>query len=138
MICSFFTPFLISKILVSSLLKSIAILFVYFLNLQISGPEVAGTTAFLCLMILELCFAYSCKNIKRPVIGKRIFNNSKLNISILGLIILDIIIFITPLKSIFDLTSITIIEFLYCMMIIIVMIVIDELLKVHLTKKFKD
>ena len=135
---SFFTPFLISKILVSSLLKSIAILFVYFLNLQISGPEVAGTTAFLCLMILELCFAYSCKNIKRPVIGKRIFNNSKLNISILGLIILDIIIFITPLKSIFDLTSITIIEFLYCMMIIIVMIVIDELLKVHLTKKFKD
>ena len=135
---SFFTPFLISKILVSSILKSIAILFVYFLNLNISGPEVAGTMAFLCLMILELCFAYSCKNIKKTVIGKNIFNNKKLNLSILGLIIIGVIIFITPLKSIFSLTSISIIEFLYCIIIIIVMIVIDELLKIELAKRFKD
>ena len=135
---SFFTPFLISKILVSSILKSIAILFVYFLNLHISGQEVAGTMAFLCLMILELCFAYSCKNIKKTVIGKNIFNNKKLNLSILGLIIIGVIIFITPLKSIFSLTSISIIEFLYCIIIIIVMIVIDELLKIELAKRFKD
>lgn len=135
---SFFTPFLISKILVSSCLKSIAILFVYFLNLHVSTPEVAGTTAFLCLMMLELCFAYSCKNIKKPVINKNIFNNSKLNICILGLVVVDIIIFLTPLKSIFGLTNITIIEFLYCLIIIIVMVVIDELLKIRLAKHFKD
>lgn len=135
---SFFTPFLISKILVSSCLKSIAILFVYFLNLHVSTPEVAGTTAFLCLMMLELCFAYSCKNIKKPVINKNIFNNSKLNVCILGLVVVDIIIFLTPLKSIFGLTNITIIEFLYCLIIIIVMVVIDELLKIRLAKHFKD
>lgn len=135
---SFFTPFLISKLLVSSCLKSIAILFVYFLNLHISGPEVAGTTAFLCLMLLELCFAYSCKNIKEPVIGKNIFNNSKLNSCILGIIILGILIFLTPLRNIFSLTPISLIELIYCIMIIFVMILLDELLKIVLRKKFKD
>lgn len=135
---SFFTPFLISKILVSSCLKSIAILFVYFLNLHISGPEVAATTSFLCLMILELCFAFSCKNIKKPVIGKNIFNNSKLNICILGILILGILIFVTPLRTIFDLTTISLMELIYCIMIILVMVLIDEILKVVLAKKFKD
>ena len=135
---SFFTPFLISKILVSSILKSIAILFVYFLNLHLSGPEVAETTAFLCLIILELFFAYSCKNIKKPVINKNIFNNSKLNFSIIILMIIATIIFLTPIKTIFNLTSITLIELLYCFVIIIFMVVIDELLKVKLAQRFKD
>lgn len=135
---SFFTPFLIGKLLVSSLLKSIAILFVYFLNNYISGPEAAGTMAFLCLMMLELGFAYSCKNIKKPVIGKNIWDNSKLNICILSIIVLGILLFVTPLKSIFNLTSISVIQFLYCIIIVIVMIVIDELLKPYLAKKLKD
>lgn len=135
---SFFTPFLISKLLVSSCLKSIAILFVYFLNLHISGPEIAGTTAFLCLMILELCFAYSCKNIKKPVIGKNIFDNSKLNICILAILILGILIFVTPLRTIFSLTTISLMELVYCIMIIMVMVLIDEILKIVLSKKFKD
>ena len=135
---SFFTPFLISKILVSSILKSIAILFVYFLNNYLFGVEVAGTTAFLCLMILELCFAYSCKNVKKPVVNKMIFDNSKLNYCILGLMVVAVFIFLTPLKSIFGLTSITFMQFLYCIVIIIVMVVIDELLKVRLSRIFKD
>ena len=135
---SFFTPFLIGKILLSSILKSIAILFVYFLNYHISGPEVAGTIAFLCLMMLELAFAYSCKNIKKPVIGKNLFNNPKLNGCILGIIGLGILLFLTPLRSIFNLTSISIIEFLYCIIIVIVMLVIDELLKPYLEKKLRD
>ena len=135
---SFFTPFLIGKILLSSILKSIAILFIYFLNYHISGPEVAGTIAFLCLMLLELAFAYSCKNIKKPVIGKNLLNNSKLNGCILGIIGLGILLFLTPLRSIFNLTSISIIEFLYCMIIVIVMLIIDELLKPYLEKKLKD
>ena len=135
---SFFTPFLVSKILVSSILKSIAILFVYFLNNYLFGVEVAGTTAFLCLMILELCFAYSCKNIKKPVVNKKIFDNSKLNYCILGLMVIALLIFLTPLRVIFGLTSITFMQFLYCIVIIIMMVVIDELLKVRLAKKFKD
>ena len=135
---SFFTPFLISKLIVSSCLKSIAILFIYFLNLHIAGPETARTMAFLCLMVLELCFAYSCKNIKEPIIGKNIFNNQKLNICILIILLIGIILFITPLRSIFNLNLISLTELIYCLMIIFVMILIDELLKIFLSKKFKD
>ena len=89
-------------------------------------------------MLLELAFAYSCKNIKKPVIGKNLLNNSKLNGCILGIIGLGILLFLTPLRSIFNLTSISIIEFLYCMIIVIVMLIIDELLKPYLEKKLKD
>ena len=135
---SFFTPFLISKILVSSCLKSIAILFIYFLNLHLNGPETARTMSFICLMILELCFAYSCKNIKKPVISSKILNNKKLNISILILLLIGIVIYITPIKFLFNLTTISSMEFLYCLMVVLVMIVIDELLKQVLSKKFKD
>lgn len=135
---SFFTPFLISKILVSSCLKSIAILFIYFLNLHLNGPETARTMSFICLMILELCFAYSCKNIKKPVISSKILNNKKLNISILILLLIGIVIYITPIKFLFNLTTISSMEFLYCLMVVLVMIVIDELLKPVLSKKFKD
>ena len=135
---SFFTPFLISKILISSCLKSFAILFIYFVNLHLYSADIAETTAFLCLIALELCFAYSCKNIKKPVINKNIFNNFKLNISILGLMIISTLLFVTPLKSIFHLTNITWIQFLYCIMIVMVMFIFDELLKIKLSKKFKD
>ena len=135
---SFFTPFLVSKILVSSILKSMAILFIYFLNLHLNGSEVAATMSFICLMMLELCFAYSCKNIKKPVLGSKIFSNTKLNLSILGLVLIGIIIYLTPIKSIFNLTTITSMELLYCLIIVVVMLVIDELLKLVLSKKFKD
>ena len=135
---SYFTPILISKIIVSSILKSNAILLIFFINLHLGGILVAETTAFLCLVILELCFAYSCKNIKKPVINNKLFSNSKLNMSILVIAVISIIIFVSPLKSIFNLTSITLIEFLYCIIIIVVMIIIDELLKPILSKKFKD
>lgn len=89
-------------------------------------------------MILELCFAYSCKNIKKPVISSKILNNKKLNISILILLLIGIVIYITPIKFLFNLTTISSMEFLYCLMVVLVMIVIDELLKPVLSKKFKD
>ena len=135
---SFFTPFLVSKLLVSSILKSIGILFIYFLNLKIATPEIAETTAFLTLMALELCFAYSCKNIKEPVLNKNLFNNKALNICTLILMLIGIIIFITPLRELFNLVPIHLTEILYSLMIVLILIIIDELLKPILSKKFKD
>src|SRR5574344_309082 len=44
---SFFTPFLIAKMILSAVLKTIAILLVYFINLKLYNIEVATTMSFL-------------------------------------------------------------------------------------------
>ena len=72
------------------------------------------------------------------MISSKILNNKKLNISILILLLIGIVIYITPIKFLFNLTTISSMEFLYCLMVVLVMIVIDELLKPVLSKKFKD
>ena len=86
---SFFTPFLVAKMTLSSILKSATILFIYFTSEKIYGVECATTMAFLTLVFLEMIFAYSCRNLKKRVIGKGMFSNNYLNISIVILIVLQ-------------------------------------------------
>jgi Ca2+-transporting ATPase len=135
---SFFTPFLISKMLMSAFLKTVAVLLVYFINLKIYDINVAITMAFLTLILLEIIFAYSCKNIKKSVINKNIFNNSFMNKSILVLFIIQIIVFVTPIKNIFNIVNLNFIQIIYCFLVVILIFLIDELSKNIISKKFKD
>ena len=94
--------------------------------------------AFLTLIILEIIFAYSCRNLKSNVFKIGIFGNSYMNKSIILLIVIQIIIFISPLKSIFKITSLNILQVLYCIVICIVIFLIDELFKKIISIKFRD
>ncbi len=135
---TFFTPFLIAKIGVSAILKTIAVILVYFVNLKIYNIEIANTMAFLTLILLETIYAFSCKNLKNSMTNKNIFNNHYLNRGIFFLMIFQIIIFITPLKSIFKINSLSIIQGVYCFLIVLLMFVIDEFSKKIINKLFKD
>ena len=135
---SFFTPFLIAKMGLSALLKTIAILLVYILNSKLYTLEVATTMAFLTLVLLEIVFAYSCRNLKSSIINKNIGSNHYMNRSILLLCILQILIFITPLKNIFKITTLTPIQLMYCLFIVLCIFLIDELSKNLIKKTFKD
>ena len=135
---SFFTPFLIAKMSISAILKTIAILLVYFVNLKLYNIEVATTMSFLTLILLEIIFAYSCKNIKKSVLNKNIFNNSFMNKSVLILAIIQIIVFTTPIKSIFNIVDLNLIQVLYSILIVIIIFLIDELSKNVVYKIFKD
>ena len=72
---SFFTQFLVAKMSISSILKSAAILFIYFTGKEIYGIENVTTMTFLTLVALEMVFAYSCRNLKKRVFGKGMFDN---------------------------------------------------------------
>lgn len=135
---SFFTPFLISKIIISSILKTIAVILVYFLNKELYGINDGTTMAFLTLIILEMIFAYSCRNLKKSIFETGMFGNSYMNKSMIILILIQIIIFTTPLKSIFNIVSLNILQVLYCVGVCICIFLIDELFKSVLRKKFKD
>ena len=73
---SFFTPFLIAKIVISALVKSIImlVLFVYYAKTYDSG--VAGSLMFIFLIGNELLYSLSCRNLKCSVLNKDIFSNN--------------------------------------------------------------
>ena len=135
---SFFTPFLTAKMSLSALLKTITVILVYFISLKLYNIEVATTMSFLTLILLEMIFAYSCRNLKKNIISKNLFSNKYMNRSILILGIIQIIIFITPLKSIFKIIDLTLLQVIYCFIVVLLLFLIDELSKNIINKLFKD
>ena len=135
---SFFTPFLTSKIIFSSIIKAIAISIIYFVSLKLYSIETATTMSFLTLILLEIVFSYSCKNLKKSVLNSSLFNNKHLNRSIILLIILQLIVFLTPIRNIFSITNLSLIQILFCFIVSIIVFLIDELLKYVLYNKIDD
>lgn len=135
---SFFTPFLIAKIVSSAILKTIAILLIYFTNLKLYGAEIAISMSFLTLILLEMIFVFSCKNLKTNVMHKNILNNKFMNLSMLLLIGIQLIIFLTPLKEVFNIVKLNGMQVLYCLFIVFVVFIVDELSKKIMTTICKD
>ena len=135
---TFFTQFLVSKMLISSILKSICVLMVYFINFKLYGLETATTMAFLTLILLEMIFTFTCRNLKKNVINKNIFSNKYINKGLLILLVIQIIVFTTPIKNIFNVTTLNIFQVAYCLLNIITIFIIDELTKEILNNKTKD
>lgn len=135
---SFFTSFLYAKIVISSIFKTITIISIYFINVKLYNMEFAMTISFLTLILLEIIYAYSCRNLKEKIINKNIFANKQLNISIILLIIIQVIVFISPLKEILNLTTLSIYQFVLCFFVVIVVFLIEEFMKKYIVKLFKD
>jgi Ca2+-transporting ATPase len=123
---SFFTPFLISKITISAILKTIAVSLVYFLTINKDGPEAATTMAFLTLILLEVVFAYSCKNLKKSVLNKSFISNKSLNRSIILLIAIQLVVFLSPIRSIFSITNLSLSQIGFCFLLTVISFIIDE------------
>lgn len=135
---SFFTPFLLAKIFLSSLLKTLVILFVYFTSINIYGVNTAITMSFLCLILLEMIFAFTCRNLKKNIIFEGIFKNKIMNKSMIVLLLIQTFIFVTPLKRIFNIENLSLFQIIYCVIMVLTIFLIDELTKNLLVKIFKD
>ena len=135
---SFFTPFLLSKITISAIIKSFAILLIYFTNLHLYNVEIASTMAFLTLILFEMIYAFSCRNLKRTILNKNIFSNIQLNKSMLALIILQFLVFLTPIKNIFNIVDLNLVQIMYSLSLVILLFLVDELAKKIINKLFKD
>lgn len=135
---SFFTPFLSSKIFIGAFIKSIVMLILFIYIAKETDPATASSLMFIYLVIHELLFAFSCKNPKQSILNKEIFNNSKLNIGIIGIMIMQVIILITPLSKFFIVSNINIKYILITLIICFLMFVIGELSKPIYIKLFKD
>lgn len=134
----FFTPYMIAKLITSSIFKTAVLLGIYVYSRGIYGPEVATSMLFLGLIVTEMLFAISCKNIKKNILNRNFFSNSKLNISLLCLTVLQVIVFTTPIKNIFRITELTFGNFIEIIIPCLILFVINELSKKVLRVIFKD
>ncbi len=132
-----FTPFFLAFLIVSVIIETFVGLFVYFHFLPF-GTGLAQTLALLCIIINEFIFAYNCRSLKEPIHKRGIFSNKYLNAGILLLLIIQIIVFFTPIGFIFGLTSITVLQFIYVLIVNIFAFALIEILKPLLVRLFKD
>ena len=135
---SFFTPFLIAKIVISALVKSIImlVLFVYYAKTYDSG--VAGSLMFIFLIGNELLYSLSCRNLKCSVLNKDIFSHKRLSFGLAGLLIVQVLVLTTGLSKFFVVDNIGVINIVVVLGICLLLFVIGEVVKPLYAKLFKD
>ena len=134
----FFTPFMTTFLIISAVIESLLIYIVYKVGLDKYGIEVAQSMAFLCLIVQEMIFAYSCRNVKEPIIKHGIFTNKYMNIGVVILTLLQIIIFITPLRDVLHIAPLGFDQLMLIIVLNIISFIFIELLKPILSKKLED
>ncbi len=134
----FFTPFVIASLTVSAIFKAISVLGTYYFANIYYGSNVARTMAFLCMVIQEMVYAINCRNLKEPIVKQGIFSNKAMNIGMIILIVMQLLVFLTPIGNIFEITPLTLNHLFIILIINIVGFAFIELSKFGIRKLFKD
>ena len=135
---TFFTPFLTAKIVISAIFKSIIMIILFIYYAKTYDANTASSLMFMYLVLNELLFAFSCRNLKKSVLNKNIFTNKKLTIGVLSLLIVQLLIFLTPLSKYFIVDGLNIKMACITLGICFISFIIGELVKPIYTKLFKD
>ena len=133
----FFNPFLICRIIIPAIIKSILILTV-FLNVEKTyGHTQAMTVAFIMLSFIELLFAYTMRSDRRLVTSIGIFSNKQMVVGTLLTIALQLVVILVPaVASIFKVVALDSHLYLLCAGCAIGFVIVAEIVKVTLAKIF--
>ena len=132
-----FTPYFFSFLIASVIVEAGISMIVYALFID-KSVELAQTLALLSIVINEFIFAYNCRSLKETIKERGYFSNKYLNIGIFILLLVQLLVFLTPIGQIFSLTAISLGEFIFVILMNIFSFAIIELLKPFLVKHFKD
>ena len=132
-----FTKFFSAFLILSVILETLISMIVYYHFLP-NGENIAQTLALLSIVVNEFVFAYNCRSLKEHTHTRGFFRNKQVNIGILALLVVQVIVFFSPIGKIFGLTTVTVTEFIYVIVINIISLVIIEMLKPWIVKHFKD
>ena len=135
---SFFTPLLTAKIAIGALIKSVVMLGLYIYFTKTIDVNTAGSLLFIFLIVHELLFSFSCRNIKKSVLNKDIFSNKKLTLGVFSIILIQILVLVTPIRKFFIVPNIELKYIIITICSCLLMLVLGELVKPIYTKIFKD
>ena len=127
---SFFTKFLTIRIIFSAIIETSATIGVYLFTQS-------TTCAFFTLVLSEMAFAYSCRNLELPIWKNRHINK-KLNISMVVLLAIQLLIFFTPLGQFMGLELMSLTGALISAVMVIAIFVLNELVKPILVSLLKE
>ncbi len=135
---TFFTPFLNAKIIISSILKSttMILLFIYFA--KTADIATAGSLMFIYLIANELLYSFNCRNLKKSILNKNIFENKRLTIGVGAIILVQILVLCTGISKYFIVSGISINNILLTLGICFLTFILGELTKPIYVKLFKD
>lgn len=135
---SFFTPFLIAKIAISAIFKSIVMIFMFIYYSKTFDVNVASSLMFIFLIANELLYAFACRDLKHSVLNSKIFDNKRLSLGVGIIVIIQILVLTTGLSKFFIVSNIGIVNVLITLGICFLTFIIGELVKPLYTKLFKD
>ena len=133
-----FTSFIKSCIASSAIIETIFVVLTYFISLKIYGQETAMSLALLSMVVQEIVYSVSCRNLKQSVIKQGLFSNKTMNYGLLLILLIEFIVFVTPLGKLISITSIDFALILVVFLINLMSIFIYELIKPLLVRYFKD
>lgn len=133
-----FPPFIKASIAFSAIIETLFVVLTYFISLKMYGQETAMSLALLSMVIQEIVYSLSCRNLKQSVVKQGLFSNKAMNYGLLLIILIELIVFITPVGKLISVTSINISLILVVFLINFMAIFIYELIKPLLVKCFKD
>ena len=133
-----FTSFIKSCIVSSAIIETIFVVITYFISLKIYGQETAMSLALLSMVVQEIVYSVSCRNLKQSVIKQGLFSNKTMNYGLLLILLIEFIVFVTPLGKLISITSIDFALILVVFLINLMSIFIYELIKPLLVRYFKD
>lgn len=133
-----FTPFIKSCIASSAIIETIFVVLTYFISLKIYGQEIAMSLALLSMLVQEIVYSISCRNLKESVVKQGLFSNKAMNYGLLLILLIELIVFVTPIGKLISITAIDISLILIVFLINFMAIFIYELIKPFLVKWFKD
>lgn len=135
---SLFTPFIKSYFISSAIIETLFVCLTYFISLKLYNNEIAMSLALLSMVVQEIIYSISCRNLKEPVFKQGLFSNKAMNIGLAIILLIELLVFMTPIGKIISVESIKPSLVLIVFLINSSSFIIYELLKPLLKKVFKD
>ena len=133
-----FTSYFLAFLILSVIVEAGVSLLVYFVSIEPLGVSMAQTLALLSVVLNEFVFAYNCRSLREGIFDKGLFSNKQLNLGILILIGVQLLVFLTPIGSIFSLEVVNIGVFILVFAVNLISLLIIEAFKPLLNKLFPE
>lgn len=133
-----FTPFVYGSIIISSVVETIFALVAYFIGLKYYNAEIASTLALLSIVMQEIIYSIVCRNLKEMIAKQGFFSNKPLNIGLAILIIIELLVFATPLGQLINIETLEITLLIKVVIFNLLSFIIYELSKPILKHYLKD
>lgn len=134
----FFNKFLVARIVVPAVLKSVMITLTYFVLEQNFTHEISSTVAFIMLAMIELLFAFTVRSDSKTIWQIGISSNWHMFFGVVGVILLQIAaVFVPALMELIGVVKLTTNMYVLAFGVPLIFFFMAEIIKVIISKTLK-